>query len=366
MASKKILFVSGYMLLHSLPVAGISMPKGYNPVVANVKAVEIAQKSFKKVCLSPSESELESLRLIREHTLCRVAPLPSEEGCNDIIQCYINKFSLGGEYKFHLDDSSLSDLSPFQYFLRPERFVLDHNNISDLTPLSKLKNIADLSLRGNPIVDISPLKSLKVYDLSLNETPLKDISSLQYIDSLEVLRIGSDVEDLTPLRDLKKLRLLYLTSRNTLDICQIKDLVNMKSLTIDGGNISDISCLISMSKMESLTLKNIPIKDISVIRHFKKLKFLDLQNVPVENVDNMEHLNELSVVTFINTGIKDLSVLTKMSINGHRVFINDARSRENDSLVRCSPKNDDDIEKGRSCYDRNGDLKPFWKRWIGI
>lgn len=361
---KRIIF---FILCTSvLEATGISMPKNHNPVVENEKEIDRAQKLFKKMCLNPSKSQLKSLKLVKRNTLCSVSSLPSEEGCRDITNCYISKYRRSGFYKFHLDDTDLVDLSPLEFFLSPTRFVLNNNKISNLTSLSKLNNIESLSLTDNPIKDISSLKNLNLQELRINNTPLRDISPLVNINTIDVLSIGNNIEDIEPLKYLKKLRLLNISSKNTIDICHIKNLENLDNLSIKGGNVSNIDCLKNLSKLTFLILEDMPLKDVSVIKNFKKLKFLHLTNVPVENIDAIESLKEFSSVSLINTKIKDLSVLTKMSNNNQRIYLSRTSFHGNKELLRCSPKSNDDITEGKSCYEKNGMLKPLWKRWLGF
>ena len=64
----------------------------------------------------------------------------------------------------------------------------------------------------------------------------------------------------------------------------------------------------------------------------------------------------------------ELAVANNLSTkrnDGINVSLSRTHTREN-SFIRCSPKNDKDIENGKSCYETNGDLKPIWKRWLGI
>lgn len=342
----------------------ISMPKDYNPLVDNHKSIEVAQKKFKELCMSPTDSQMESFKLLKSHSLCGVASLPSEEACNDIKNCYISKYARYSLYKFSITDTDLSDLSPFKYFKSSRNFVLNSNKIKDLSPLAELKNIESLDLVGNPIDNLKPLVNLNLKSLRLLDTPVKDLSPLEHMTSLRLLTLGEEVEDLSPLKNLKKLYLLSLTSKNITDICEIENLTSLDSLSIRGGGVSDISCLKDLTNIDYLYLKDIPLKDLTVLKHFKKLKFLTLNNVPVESIDSLDIANNSLKVELINTKVKDLSVLLKLKKKGLRVYID--RDSTGNPLVRCSPKNDNDLDNGKSCYEDDGVLKPIWKRWIGL
>lgn len=365
MKYKFILTMSFCIVGICLNAASISMPRNYNPEVDNVNEIKKSQQDFMKLCLNPSSSQLNTLQMIKSHTLCYVPTFPSEEGCKRIRNCYISQYARFGMYKFHLDDSNVSDLSPVQFFKSPRNFVLNKNNISDVSYLSKLDNIEELSLTGNPIEDISGLKNLKLNTLRINKTPIKDISPLRNMLSLKILTMGDNVKNLEPLKGLVNLRGLYLTTKHKIDICQIKNLNNLESLTVIGGNISDISCLSKLINLKSLTLQNMPLRDISIVKNFTKLKWLSLKNVNVDNISMIRNLKDFSILSLVNTKVQDLSVMTQMKTDGQRVYI--SRSDfEGNPLVRCSPKNDNDLSRGKSCYEKNGERKALWKLWLGF
>ncbi len=362
----KKIFLTYLYLSSFLYGAEISMPANYNPLVDNAKEIVVKQKKFMKVCLNPSHSQLETLNIIKTGTLCSIASLPSKEGCNDMISCYINKYHRGSMYKFGVYDTNLSDLSPVQFFRSSRNFELRGNQIKDLSYLSNLMNIEELDISRNPITDIKPLINLKnLLQLRLLETPLKDISPVAKMTQLRTFTVGDNVEDISPLKSLKNLELLYIVSKNSIDICHIKDLKKLDSLSLEGGNISNIDCLKNLSNITYLSLEKMPLKDLSVLKNFKNLEFLSLKDIPVESIDSIESLKKLKIIGLVNTNVKDISVLTKMANNGNKVSINRTQFRNN-PLIRCSPKNDIDIEKGKSCFEKDGTLKSWWKRMLGI
>ena len=366
---KFLIYILVNLAFISMPLlsAGIYMPADYNPLVDNTKEAEVAQKKFKKICLNPSKSQLKTLKIIKKHTLCGIAPLPSEQGCNKMIACYISKYQRYSMYKFGVSNTELSDLSPVQFFTSSKNFDLNDNKIKDLSYLAKLTNITELNLSGNPVTNIVPLINLKnLLTLRLLNTPLTDLSPVAKIPSLSILTFGSNVSDISPLKFLKDLDSLYIRSKHSIDICHIKNLKNLDSLTIEGGNISNIDCLKDLTNLIFLRLENMPLKDLSVLKNFKKLKFLSLIDVPVESIDVVESLEKISVISLVNTSIKDLSVLVKMKNKGSNVFLDRVNFRGNLLLIRCSPKDYYEVEAGKSCYEKDGTLKSFWKRWLRL
>ena len=360
---KFILMISFFVASIYLHAATISIPKNNNPTVDNIKEIQKAQKDFMKLCLKPSPSQLNTLEIIKNNTSCSIPALPSVKGCQQIRNCYISKYQLYGMYKIELYDSNISDLSPLQFFMSPRNFILNGNNISDISYLSKLDNVEDLILSANPIKDISGLKNLKLYKLGIYATPINDISALKNMTSLRILTIGDNVKNIEPLKALVKLRVLNLKAKHKIDICQIKNLYNLELLAVSGGDITDISCLSKLVNLKSLTLEDMPLSDISVIKNYKKLEDLTLKNVKIDNIESIRNLKRFSVLGLVNTKVRDLSVLTQMKNNGHSVYFNHIYFKDN-PLIHCSPKNDDDVSHGKSCYEKNGKRKSLLKMWL--
>lgn len=364
MKNKFIFAISFYLIGVCLNAVSISMPKNFNPIVDNLKETKNAQKKFMKLCLKPSLSQLNTLKTIKRQAQCCIPTIPSAKGCRQMRNCYISPYEFYGVYKLRVIDSNISDLSPVQFFKSPEAMILNKNNISDVSYLSALDNIDELSLTGNPLKDISGLKNLKLYTLSINETPIKDISPLKHMTSLRTLTMGDNVTNLKPLKNLLHLRTLCITAKHKIDICQIKNLTSLMDLTVIGGDIANISCLSKLVNLTNLTLEDMPLKDISVVKNYTKLQRLTLKNIKVSNINMIRNLKNFSI-SLTNTKVQDLSIMTQMKNDGQHVYINSIDFRGN-PLVRCSPKNDYDISHGKSCYEKNGKRKPFWKLWLGL
>ena len=88
-----------------------------------------------------------------------------------------------------LNDSQISDLTPFSDLNNLEELHLNQNLISDLRPIRNLKNLRRLSLNNNRVVDISPIKGLtKLYAFHVSNNNLTSE--------------GSRVRDLSALKEL--------------------------------------------------------------------------------------------------------------------------------------------------------------------
>lgn len=107
-----------------------------------------------------------------------------------------------------------------------EILFMDGQKIQNLKPLAGLSKLGQLSLVSNPIHDLSPLRTLTHLQwVNLAGTNIGSLNGLP--SSITLLNLSyTDVEDLTPLKNLKNLEVLYATG------CLIADPTPLLSLKI--------------------------------------------------------------------------------------------------------------------------------------
>lgn len=151
---------------------------------------------------------------------------------------------------------------------------------------------------------------------------IQDISGIEYATNLETLYISS-IEDLSPIKDLKKLKKLDIYNLKMNNLSVIKNIDSLNELHISGVNINiDVSELNSLDKLEYLSfyINEEGSIDFSNI-YLKKLKnlfvnqqdlevdfsnFVDLTNAKsftfegVKSFENVESLNELEKLESIS------------------------------------------------------------------
>ncbi len=148
---------------------------------------------------------------------------------------------------------------------------------------------------------------------------VRDISSVQGIEpclNLEYVSLGlQDIIDLTPLANLKKLKILNLTqNHNIYDISPLSELTNLEYLHIDNNKISDISSLKKLVKLTYLNLAYSPVQDISALTNMSELEELQLSNSELENNDfpNISNLIKLKSFWAPACKIIDLDFIKNM------------------------------------------------------
>ncbi|RXJ65260.1 hypothetical protein CRV08_15545 [Halarcobacter ebronensis] len=174
---------------------------------------------------------------------------------------------------------------------------------------------------------------------------------------------------------------------DTIDISQIKDLTNLEYLGL--GNVKvknfqminnfinltnfsptrtvteqDMNTLINLKKLERLSLRNNTfITNIDFILNFPNMKELFLNNTSIKDISVLKKLPKLTILNISGTQVTDASGIMA-NTDVHPEYLTFTAS--NTPLRWCSPKNTQEIIDGKSCYEKDGTLKPFWKRWLGL
>lgn len=218
------------------------------------------------------------------------------------------------EYNFKLLDKNyridpnateltVKDMEQLQSLGIRSPFDEDFNFIEfkSIKGLEFAKNLETLTISGNPddssnsFQDITPLKDLKKLKLlRLSHNAIKDVSPLKDLSSLEKLYISHNkIEDVSPLNNLTNLTQLDFARNKVEDISAIKDLVKLDTFDINGNKIEDISVIKNFPELKFLSAKENKIKDISALKNNLKLEVLYLNQNQIETVDVINNLTKL-------------------------------------------------------------------------
>ncbi|WP_171017868.1 leucine-rich repeat domain-containing protein [Aliarcobacter thereius] len=210
--------------------------------------------------------------------------------------------------------------------------------------LSNLTNLEELSLDQNSLKDLKPLENLiNLKYLSISGKSIYDIEEL-------------DISSLPKLKNLKRL----FFGVNPKNICVLNSLTQLEELTIISKGITDISCLDKLRNLKNLELYSNSIENIDVLKNYKKLKILKIEDTQIKNLDALKDLENLhTVYVKRNSKLEDTSAISYKELGNYEAY-------DNPKLKWCSPKTYDDMINHKSCYEKDGTLKPFWKRWFGI
>ena len=198
--------------------------------------------------------------------------------------------------------------------------VLEFNSIKGM---EAAKNLETLTISGNPddssksFDDLAPLKDLKKLKLlRLSHNAIKDLTPLKDLTGLEKLYIShNQIEDVSILNNLKNLKSLDISVNKVNNISVLKELINVENLDIRNNEISDISVTKNYKNLNWLMANNNKVKDISSLQNNTKLNYLNLENNQIEDVSPIADLSKLQTLNLNNNKITkiDASKLTDLT-----------------------------------------------------
>ena len=174
--------------------------------------------------------------------------------------------------------------------------VVEFNSIKGI---EAAKNLETLTISGNP---------------DDSSKSFKDVTPLKNLKKLKLLRLSHNaINDLTPLKDLSGLEKLYISHNQIEDVSILNNLKNLKNLDISVNKVNDISDLKDLTKVENLDMRNNKISDISVTKNYKNLNWLMANNNQIKDISSLKSNTELNYLNLENNQIEDASSITDLS-----------------------------------------------------
>lgn len=174
--------------------------------------------------------------------------------------------------------------------------VVEFNSIKGI---EAAKNLETLTISGNP---------------DDSSKSFKDVTPLKNLKKLKLLRLSHNaINDLTPLKDLSGLEKLYISHNQIEDVSILNNLKNLKNLDISVNKVNDISDLKDLTKVENLDMRNNKISDISVTKNYKNLNWLMANNNQIKDISSLKSNKELNYLNLENNQIEDASAITDLS-----------------------------------------------------
>lgn len=198
------------------------------------------------------------------------------------------------------------------------------------------RKIEALYIEGGDLIDLKYFPNLKTLTVTeVDNEGLKDIGKCK---SLEILTIGGDFSDITPLSDLNNLKFINIKKNRVKDFLPLSKLAQLEQLAINIYKAKDINFLSYLTELEILLLGDMhELKDISPLANLKNLVRLDLEALielkdiqpiseltelknlrilgcpKVTDISPIKNLNNLIMVELASTGVKDISIFGDLS-----------------------------------------------------
>jgi len=168
---------------------------------------------------------------------------------------------------------------------------------------------AELKLKATEKVTEANIKDLKKLILGGKTKEVKTLKGLEKaVELTEIDFAENAVKDLSPIKDLKKVTVLKLSSTAVEDL---KALANYSTLTLFDANaakgIKDISPLAKNVNLQTLILADVPVADkgLETIKLFTKLHKLNLKTSGITKVDELAELMSKGALLKTTAGYKD-------------------------------------------------------------
>ncbi len=160
----------------------------------------------------------------------------------------------------------------------------------------------DLSKRGWWERTKDTLFGTNVYHefVMLNDTNVDDITPLANLKNIEVIYLGRTfVSDLTPLAKLPHLRHLYCGETPLSDLSPLSEMRSLRYLYLPCTPVSDLSPLAKLDKLEKLELDETEVKDLSPLTDLKHLTSLTLRGTTIneDQIDAFQKISQCGVRT---------------------------------------------------------------------
>lgn len=173
-------------------------------------------------------------------------------------------------------------------------------------------------------VDLSPLralKKLKVLELTGKTTQPIDLSPIVSLPKLEDLDIrGPRVPSLEALSKARVLRKLGITVGGIADLSPLKGLA-LTTLYLPKQRLTSLAPLAAMRSLEYLQLPDNQVTDVTPLEALTRLRFLGLEGNAVRDVSPLKKLEHLDTLYLAGNPITDLSPLAALTAVKTKDFV---------------------------------------------
>ncbi len=154
-------------------------------------------------------------------------------------------------------------------------------------------------------------------------TAVKDLTGLEYCTNVEYidLELCKNVSNLTPLKNLKKIKSLDIEQINwdkenkATNLTVLSGLTNMETIRINHSNLSDADVWIfdNMNKLKMLETGMNNISDTKfLLKHKNTLETVNLTGTEISKIDDLLQLSNVKILCISDTHISDFSFISKL------------------------------------------------------
>lgn len=172
-----------------------------------------------------------------------------------------------------------------------------------------------LDLSGTEVSNLSPLRELtSLTSLDISLTQVSDLAPLRELIALKSLNISrTRVSDLAPLRELIALESLDISDTCVSDLAPLHGLTALTFIDAMRTRVSDLSPLQELTALASLDIRFTRVSDLASLRKLSALTSLDFSNTQVSDLAPLRELPALTSLDFSDTWVSDLAPLRELT-----------------------------------------------------
>jgi len=189
----------------------------------------------------------------------------------------------------------------------------DVGGLVSLEGIQYLTNLVDLRFPNNQVSDLSPLRNLT----NLEILYLGDVCS-----GCALASGGNLVSDLAPLQNLTNLEYLSFSDNQVTSLTPLQNLTNLQVLDFDNNQVTSLTPLQNLTNLYSLDFDNNQASDLTPLQNLTNLDSLDFDNNQVTSLMPLENLTNLYYLRFINNQVTSLTPLQNLTSLAHLYFDN--------------------------------------------
>ncbi|RMG19523.1 MAG: hypothetical protein D6730_21370 [Bacteroidetes bacterium] len=257
----------------------------------------------------------------------------------------------------------VSSLEPLKNLVALRILLASQTQVSDLRPLVGLRSLELLNLDQCPLRELAPLQHLPVLKtaycdqtlvtreqvmrlselkpdllvvyqtqalqqwwqglsplwqqifrthVKTSETPTREeLHRMMLISSLEIPP-GSAIGDLSPIKDLFRLKKIVLANTRTSSLAPLAGIKSLEEIDCSNNPLPDLSPLAGLPKLTKLNCENTPVEDLSPLSGLQKLEYLQCGGTQIKDLKALETLSTLKYLNCSNTDIKSLKPLREL------------------------------------------------------
>lgn len=192
--------------------------------------------------------------------------------------------------------------------------VIDISNnltLSNLSPLNEMENLESINISNTLIDDLTPLRNLKKLKiLDCSGSSVTSLFALRYLTSLVEIDISNtQIEDIEVLSGFKELSKIYLSGSAVKTLDGLGDCLSLTHLEASQTIINNISPLSGLNMLSDLNISNSSIISLIGIDSVPNLQNLNIDSTNVIDIGPLGNCSNLSVLQANSTLVSDLSPL---------------------------------------------------------